>query len=156
MVNSKKKYLFSLEECSWLLKMSFKGNPKAKVAMFEGLLVEYMKEHEYKAIIKGLRTVTDYGYEAQMALSNKNLYREAETLFFCNCYRRSIFYKEKFGENFYDIIIDLDSSGEMRFNRECEVTKTNIKKFLNRYWKAEDYYMEVETPLEQADIVIQN
>lgn len=47
--------------------------------MFEGLLVEYMKEHEYKAIIKGLRTVTDYGYEAQMALSNKNLYREAET-----------------------------------------------------------------------------
>lgn len=44
----------------------------------------------------------------------------------------------------------------MRFNRECEVTKTNLKKFLNRYWKAEDYYMEVETPLEQADIVIQN
>ncbi|WP_121662195.1 pantetheine-phosphate adenylyltransferase [Metabacillus litoralis] len=81
MVNSKKKYLFSLEECSWLLKMSFKGNPKVKVVTFEGLLVDYMKEHEYKAIIKGLRTVTDYGYEAQMALTNKNLYREAETFF---------------------------------------------------------------------------
>ena len=40
-----------------------------------------MREHNYRAIIKGLRTVTDYGYEAQMALTNKNLYKAAETFF---------------------------------------------------------------------------
>ncbi|GAB1763157.1 pantetheine-phosphate adenylyltransferase [Priestia aryabhattai] len=81
LVNSKKQYLFSTEERRQLIEQSFKDNKKVKVDTFEGLLVDYMKEQNYRAIIKGLRTVTDYGYEAQMALTNKNLYKEAETFF---------------------------------------------------------------------------
>lgn len=81
MVNSEKQYLFSLEERRQLIKNSFIDNKKVKIDAFEGLLVDYMRGHNYRAIIKGLRTVTDYGYEAQMALTNKNLYKEAETFF---------------------------------------------------------------------------
>ncbi|MEW4286046.1 pantetheine-phosphate adenylyltransferase [Priestia koreensis] len=81
MINSKKQYLFSLEERRKLIENSFENNKKVKVDTFEGLLVDYMREHNYRAIIKGLRTVTDFGYEAQMALTNKNLYKESETFF---------------------------------------------------------------------------
>jgi len=81
MINSKKQYLFSLEERRSLVEESFQNNKKIKVDTFEGLLVDYMRQHHYRAIIKGLRTLTDYGYEAQMALTNKNLFKEAETFF---------------------------------------------------------------------------
>jgi|SRR4051794_20012771 pantetheine-phosphate adenylyltransferase len=81
MVNLKKQYVFSLEERRLLIEKAFKDNKKVKVDTFKGLLVDYMKENDFRAIIKGLRTVTDYGYEAQMALTNKNLYKEAETFF---------------------------------------------------------------------------
>ncbi|KOO40326.1 pantetheine-phosphate adenylyltransferase [Priestia koreensis] len=81
MINSKKQYLFSLKERRKLIEDSFENNKKVKVDTFEGLLVDYMREHNYRAIIKGLRTVTDFGYEAQMALTNKNLYKESETFF---------------------------------------------------------------------------
>ncbi|ULT54431.1 hypothetical protein L1999_14740 [Neobacillus drentensis] len=67
-----------------------------------------------------------------------------------------VFLQRKEWRNFYDIIIYLDSSREKRFNRENEATQSNIEKFQNRYWKAEDYYMEAETPLAQADLVIKN
>ncbi|MGG3448472.1 MULTISPECIES: pantetheine-phosphate adenylyltransferase [Bacillaceae] len=81
LVNSKKQSLFSIGERSILIENEFTCNEKVKVVTFQGLLVDYMKENNIKAIIKGLRTVTDYGYEAQMALINKQLYREAETFF---------------------------------------------------------------------------
>ena len=67
-----------------------------------------------------------------------------------------VFLQRKDWRNFYDIIIYLESSREMRFNRESEATQSNIEKLQNRYWKAEDYYLEVETPLSQATLVIQN
>ena len=81
MVNPKKQYLFSIEERRTLIEKAFENQEKIKVDMFQGLLIDYMKKNNLRAIIKGLRTVTDYGYEAQMALTNKNLYREAETFF---------------------------------------------------------------------------
>jgi pantetheine-phosphate adenylyltransferase len=81
MINPKKQYLFPLEERRKLVEDSFINNKKIKIDTFEGLLVDYMRKHHYRAIIKGLRTVTDYGYEAQMALTNRNLYKEAETFF---------------------------------------------------------------------------
>lgn len=81
MINPNKQYLFSLEERKKLVEDSFQNNKKIKIDTFEGLLVDYMREHNYRAIIKGLRTVSDYGYEAQMALANKNLYKEVETFF---------------------------------------------------------------------------
>ncbi|MBM7583660.1 pantetheine-phosphate adenylyltransferase [Bacillus pakistanensis] len=81
MVNSKKQYMFTTEERKKLIEMEFSDNEKIKVVTFQGLLVDYLKQNNIKAIVKGLRTVTDYGYEAQMALTNKNLYEDAETFF---------------------------------------------------------------------------
>lgn len=81
MMNPKKKYLFSMEERIHLIKENVKEYPNIKVVGFNGLLVEYMKENEINAIVKGLRTVTDYEYEFQMALLNKRLHQKAETFF---------------------------------------------------------------------------
>jgi uridine kinase len=67
-----------------------------------------------------------------------------------------VFLQRKEWRNFYDSIIYLDSSREKRFNRESEDTQSNIEKFQNRYWKAEDYYIAAESPLAQAHLVIQN
>ncbi|MEK4029092.1 MULTISPECIES: pantetheine-phosphate adenylyltransferase [Bacillaceae] len=81
MVNSKKSPLFSIEERKGMIERAFVGNEKIKVTAFQGLLVDYMKKNDIRAIVKGLRTVTDYAYEAQMAMVNKSLYRGAETFF---------------------------------------------------------------------------
>ncbi|OCA92851.1 pantetheine-phosphate adenylyltransferase [Pseudobacillus wudalianchiensis] len=81
MVNSKKSPLFSIDERRGLIERTFAGNEKVRVTAFQGLLVEYMRENDIRAIIKGLRTVTDYAYEAQMAMVNKSLYRGSETFF---------------------------------------------------------------------------
>lgn len=81
MVNPKKSYYFSMEELIRLAQDNLSAYPNIKVVGFQGLLVDYMKENEITTIIKGLRTVTDYEYEFQMALLNKRLYKKAETMF---------------------------------------------------------------------------
>ncbi|KMY54514.1 phosphopantetheine adenylyltransferase [Bacillus sp. FJAT-27231] len=81
MVNSKKSPLFSIDERRELIERTFAGNEKVKVTAFQGLLIDYMRKNDIRAIIKGLRTVTDYAYEAQMAMVNKSLYRGSETFF---------------------------------------------------------------------------
>lgn len=85
MVNPKKKYRFSLETREILIKGALKEELPHKsnieVVSFEGLLVDFMKESKIKTIVKGLRTATDYEYEFRMALINKQLYEDAETVF---------------------------------------------------------------------------
>ncbi|MBE6836486.1 MAG: pantetheine-phosphate adenylyltransferase [Ruminococcus sp.] len=81
MVNSAKKYSFSVEERVELLQKVIKDLPNVTVDSSEGLLADYLKEKEASAIVKGLRAVTDFEYEFQMALANKKLYPEAETVF---------------------------------------------------------------------------
>lgn len=67
-----------------------------------------------------------------------------------------VFLQRSDWRRFFDSIIYLESSREKRFARESEDTQRNIEKLQNRYWKAEDYYLEVETPLAQATFIIQN
>lgn len=84
MINPKKNYLFSLEERKELIVQSLKeytDNTNIEVVSFDGLLVNYMKKHNIRAIVKGLRTMTDYEYEFQMALLNKRLFSHSETFF---------------------------------------------------------------------------
>lgn len=81
MVNSKKNYLFSHKEREELVRGQFLGYRNIKIISFDGLLVDFMKENNIKAIIKGLRAVTDYNYEMQMAITNKKLYKDVETFF---------------------------------------------------------------------------
>lgn len=80
-VNSKKTNAFSVEERVGMLKKVTESLENVSVDSCTGLIAEYAKEHGATAIVKGLRAVTDFEYEFQMALANKNLYPEAETVF---------------------------------------------------------------------------
>ncbi|WP_433751096.1 kinase [Falsibacillus pallidus] len=67
-----------------------------------------------------------------------------------------VFLQRKEWRHFYDVVIFVDCPREKRFSRESEDTQGKIEKFQHRYWKAEDYYIEAENPLVEADLVIQN
>ena len=81
-VNSNKTTILTPEERVALLKETFKGRPAIEVDSFKDrLLVEYVRSKKGKAILRGLRTVQDYEYEFEMALANKKLAPEIETVF---------------------------------------------------------------------------
>lgn len=79
--NSSKTPLFSVEERIELIKRVTKEFSNVKVESFTGLLVDYAREKNAKFIVKGLRAVSDFEYEFQMALTNKRLAKEIETFF---------------------------------------------------------------------------
>lgn len=79
--NANKKPLFSIEERVALLKEVTKGLPNVQVESFQGLLIDYMKSKNARAIIKGLRAVSDFEYEMQMASINRLMEEEIETFF---------------------------------------------------------------------------
>lgn len=77
----KKNPLFSIDERVELIKKVTKDIPNVEVESFKGLLIHYMKKKNAKIIIKGLRAVSDFEYEFQMALMNNKLDSNVETLF---------------------------------------------------------------------------
>ncbi|GAB7386374.1 pantetheine-phosphate adenylyltransferase [Bacillaceae bacterium] len=79
----KGKHQFSIEERLDMIEGSLRevGAKNVRTAHSSGLLVRYMEEHNIKVIIKGLRAVTDFEYELSMALANKKLNDNIETLF---------------------------------------------------------------------------
>ncbi|MEW6457104.1 MAG: pantetheine-phosphate adenylyltransferase [Acidobacteriota bacterium] len=79
--NPEKTSLFSIEERISMIKEIFREESKIKVESFSGLLVEFMKKKEIKIVIRGLRAVSDFEYELQMALMNRKLDPEVETFF---------------------------------------------------------------------------
>jgi pantetheine-phosphate adenylyltransferase len=79
--NTSKKTIFTLEERVDLLNEIFRGRDDVKVDYFEGLLVEYAKKMGTNIVLRGMRTVSDFEYELQMALANKSLSPELETVF---------------------------------------------------------------------------
>jgi pantetheine-phosphate adenylyltransferase len=80
LINKKKASLFSVEERIELLREVCAEQPNIKVDSFHGLLVDYCREHEISVVVKGLRAVTDFDYELQMAQMNHRL-SGVETLF---------------------------------------------------------------------------
>lgn len=81
--NAKKadKYLFSIEERVEILREAAAHLPNVKVDSFSGLLVDYMKTTGAGVIVRGLRAVSDYEYELQIAHLNRQMYPKAETVF---------------------------------------------------------------------------
>lgn len=79
--NPVKKTLFTLEERLRLAKLSLAEFVKVEVEEFDSLLVEFAQKHQAKVVIKGLRAVSDFEHELQMAQLNKRLNREIETTF---------------------------------------------------------------------------
>jgi pantetheine-phosphate adenylyltransferase len=80
LVNSHKKCLFSIDERMELLQVAAAEFPNIIVDSFDGLLVDYCKQHDITVVIKGLRAVSDFDYELQMAQMNLEL-AGIETLF---------------------------------------------------------------------------
>lgn len=81
LVNIDKKGLFTIDERVDLIKKVTAHLPNVEVISFNGLLVDLAKKHDARIILKGLRAVSDFEYEFQMALMNSQLDSDIETLF---------------------------------------------------------------------------
>jgi len=79
--NEAKEGLFSFEERVTLLKEAVECHPNVRVTQFSGLLVNFAREVDAQVIIRGLRAVSDFEYEFQMALMNRKLDGDVETMF---------------------------------------------------------------------------
>lgn len=79
--NPVKTPLFSTSERVKIIEDIVKDMPNVKVASYEGLLVDFAKENGINVIVRGLRAVTDFEYELQMAQTNKQLCPSIETIF---------------------------------------------------------------------------
>ena len=79
--NPTKKCLFTIEERMEMIQGSLKDNPQVSIDTFTGLLVNYAREKKARAILRGLRAVTDFEYEFQLAMMNRRLEPAIETVF---------------------------------------------------------------------------
>lgn len=79
--NESKKPSFTVEERIDMIKAAVGSTDKIQVTSFTGLLADFVKRSGAKTVIKGLRAMSDFEYEFQMALLNKNLEPDMETLF---------------------------------------------------------------------------
>jgi len=80
-INASKKTVFTDKERVAMIKDIFQNEPRVEVDSFRGLLVDYVRRKRAKAILRGIRTVTDFDYEFQMALANKSLDPNVEQIF---------------------------------------------------------------------------
>ena len=80
-VNVAKKPLFTVEERAAFISTASGGDPRVEVLHFEGLLVDFARKMDAKLLIRGLRAVSDFEYEYQMALMNRHLSEGLETVF---------------------------------------------------------------------------
>jgi pantetheine-phosphate adenylyltransferase len=79
--NTDKKPLFTLKERIDMLKEVSKSLPNVSITTFDGLLVDYAEQIRASVIVRGIRAVSDYEYELQMALMNRRLSSRVETVF---------------------------------------------------------------------------
>ena len=79
--NNTKNPLFTVEERVDMLNELVKDYPNVTVEAFTGLSVEFVKKKNANVIIRGLRAISDFDYELQMAQTNRKLYAEADTMF---------------------------------------------------------------------------
>ena len=96
--NSEKNSLFSVQDRLELISNLIDGNPQLEVDTFEGLLVDYVVAREASVILRGLRAVSDFEYEFQLAQMNRAVSQQVETLFMMtstqNAYLSSSIVKE--------------------------------------------------------------
>ena len=80
-INPSKKPLFTLEESMEMISEAISSWPQAKVDYHDGLTVDYAREHGIRTAVRGLRAVTDFEHEFAMALTNRSLWPEFDTVF---------------------------------------------------------------------------
>ena len=76
-----KKYWFDLNERYDMAREAFKGREKIEVEKYEGLTTDYLKEKNLFTVLRGVRSVTDFPYERDLAINNKKILPQMETLF---------------------------------------------------------------------------
>ena len=81
LVNPQKKSAFSIEERQEMAQEALSHLPNVRVNAFEGLLVYFMRQIQCRVVVRGLRALSDFEYEFQMAQMNRQLAPEIETLF---------------------------------------------------------------------------
>ena len=81
LLNPEKQPLFSVEERLAIIREAYRGNPRVEVDTFSGLLVDYAQRVGASVIIRGIRAISDFEYEFQMALMNRRLNPRIETVF---------------------------------------------------------------------------
>ena len=79
--NPQKNPMFSLQERVEALRYHFQSDPRIQVESFDGLLVDYMKANDFNICVRGLRVLSDFEYEFQMAITNKQLYPSFDVFF---------------------------------------------------------------------------
>jgi pantetheine-phosphate adenylyltransferase len=79
--NAFKQSLFTIEERMEMIRVSLADYPQVSIDTFPGLLVAYARDQKARAILRGLRAVTDFEYEFQLAMMNRRLEPEIETVF---------------------------------------------------------------------------
>ncbi len=80
-ISSTKEALFTPEERVEFIRSNLRGLPHVKVVSFDGLLVEFARKQKARAIIRGLRALSDFEFEFNMALMNRHLQPQVETIF---------------------------------------------------------------------------
>ena len=85
--NPQKTPLFTLEERIEMINDSIKGIPNVEVDSFDGLLIDYVMKKNANVILRGLRAMSDFEYEFQMALMNRKLNREIQSVFLMTDYK---------------------------------------------------------------------
>ena len=79
--NKSKSPLFSVEERVYMLKEVTSSLPNVEVQSFEGLLIDFVRKNDARVIVRGLRAITDFEYELQMAQTNRVIAPEVDTIF---------------------------------------------------------------------------
>jgi len=79
--NTRKKALFTVEERCEFLRESTRDIDNVEIESFDGLIIDYADSKDVKVLIRGLRVISDFEYELQMALTNRRLNENIETLF---------------------------------------------------------------------------
>ncbi len=87
LTNPQKTPLFTLDERKYMIKESLKGKSNIEIDDFGGLLVDYVVKKKSNVILRGLRALSDFEYEFQMALMNRKLNREVQSIFLMTDYK---------------------------------------------------------------------
>jgi len=85
--NPQKKALFSIEERIYMIEEVLKDSPNIETDFFEGLLVDYAVQKKSNIILRGLRALSDFEYEFQLALMNRKLNRSVQSIFLMTDYK---------------------------------------------------------------------
>ncbi len=87
LINPNKVSLFSREERIEMIQEAVAGQPHVEVESFDGMLVDYAVKKKAKVILRGLRALSDFEYEFQMALMNRKLNRDVQSIFLMTDYK---------------------------------------------------------------------